>query len=139
MTTSASPTQITLARPELMKAWSLAYGGPPSKNISTRLLRLACDYNRQAKEYGGIRKSTLRELRKYVPAPYKTGPIIETPTATTKPVPGTRLVREWRGNTHMVDIEENGFVYQGKSYRSLSAIARTITGARWSGPRFFGV
>ncbi|WP_339716862.1 DUF2924 domain-containing protein [uncultured Sneathiella sp.] len=139
MTTSAFPTQITLARPELMKAWSLAYGGPPPKNISTRLLHLACDYNRQAKEYGGLRKSTLRELRKYVPAPHKSELAIETPTATAKPVPGTRLVREWRGRTHMVDIRDGGFLYEGKSFGSLSEIARMITGARWSGPRFFGL
>jgi hypothetical protein len=50
-----------------------------------------------------------------------------------------RLVREWNGVTHVVDRRENGFLYRGKTYRSLSAIAKEITGAKWSGPRFFGL
>ncbi|MEZ5879425.1 MAG: DUF2924 domain-containing protein [Nitratireductor sp.] len=53
--------------------------------------------------------------------------------------PGSRLVREWHGKAHHVDVIEEGFVFEGKTYASLSAIAREITGARWSGPRFFGV
>ena len=53
--------------------------------------------------------------------------------------PGTRLVREWNGKTHHVDVVDSGFVWNGASHRSLSAIAREITGARWSGPRFFGL
>ena len=52
---------------------------------------------------------------------------------------GARLVREWNGRTHTVTVEEEGFIYAGRSYRSLTAIAREITGARWSGPRFFGL
>jgi hypothetical protein len=53
--------------------------------------------------------------------------------------PGTRLMREWNGRMHLVDVTDNGFVFDGKTYRSLSAIARRITGAHWSGPRFFGL
>ena len=53
--------------------------------------------------------------------------------------PGTTLVRGWRGRTHTVAIREDGFGYQGRLYRSLSLIARQITGAHWSGPRFFGL
>lgn len=53
--------------------------------------------------------------------------------------PGGRLVREWNGTTHVVDVTEDGFNWNGRSYRSLSAIARAITGAHWSGPRFFGL
>ncbi len=52
---------------------------------------------------------------------------------------GARLVREWNGSTHVVDVVEGGFIWNGDRHRSLSAIARTITGARWSGPRFFGL
>lgn len=52
---------------------------------------------------------------------------------------GSRLAREWNGKTHVVDVTDDGFFYAGKTYRSLSAIARAITGARWSGPRFFGL
>ena len=53
--------------------------------------------------------------------------------------PGSRLVREWKGNQHVVDVAEKGFVFDGKTYRSLSAIAKKITGSHWSGPRFFGL
>jgi hypothetical protein len=53
--------------------------------------------------------------------------------------PGARLVREWNGRTYQVDVTDGGYVMDGKTWRSLSAIARHITGAHWSGPRFFGV
>lgn len=52
---------------------------------------------------------------------------------------GSRLLREWNGRQHFVDVGEDGFTFDGKSYRSLSAIAKKITGAQWSGPRFFGL
>ena len=63
--------------------------------------------------------------------------------ATGRPVvslrPGTRLLREWQGSTHEVLVTQSGFDHAGKSYKSLSAIARAITGTQWSGPTFFGV
>ncbi|MEX1036589.1 MAG: DUF2924 domain-containing protein [Sneathiella sp.] len=127
------------SRGDLIDAWIKAYGGPPPRGLSTRLLVYACHYNRQAKDYGGLRKSTLRQLGRYVPVPSGTTTTDTRSPVAHKPGTGSRLVREWRGKTHMVDIDENGYVYNGKTYRSLSAIARTITGARWSGPRFFGV
>ncbi|WP_340151745.1 DUF2924 domain-containing protein [uncultured Sneathiella sp.] len=132
-------TDAQPSRPELVEAWIKAYGRPPLRGLSTRLLVYACHYNGQVKEYGGLKKSTLRQLGRYVPASPGTTTTDTRPPVALKPGTGSRLVREWRGKTHMVDIEENGFVYQEKSYRSLSAIARTITGARWSGPRFFGL
>jgi len=55
------------------------------------------------------------------------------------PQPGARLMREWNGKMNVVDVIDGGFSFEGKTYRSLSAIARRITGARWSGPRFFGL
>ncbi len=53
--------------------------------------------------------------------------------------PGARLLREWNGRQHFVDVVEEGYVFDGKTYRSLSAVAKRITGAHWSGPRFFGL
>jgi hypothetical protein len=53
--------------------------------------------------------------------------------------PGTRLVREWNGRIHHVEVVSDGFVWNGKTHRSLSVIAREITGVQWSGPRFFGL
>ncbi len=58
---------------------------------------------------------------------------------TAKIAPGMRLIREWNGSSYMVEAVDGGFVWNGKRYGSLSAAARAITGARWSGPRFFGL
>ena len=58
---------------------------------------------------------------------------------TAKIAPGMRLIREWNGSSHVVEAVDGGFVWNGKRYGSLSAVARAITGARWSGPRFFGL
>jgi hypothetical protein len=65
--------------------------------------------------------------------------VAKKPDRTTSLRPGARLVREWNGHAHTVDMTENGYQWDGKAYRSLSAVARAITGVRWSGPRFFGV
>jgi hypothetical protein len=54
-------------------------------------------------------------------------------------LPGARLLRDWQGRTHVVDVVEGGFLYEGRMHRSLSAISKQITGAHWSGPRFFGL
>jgi hypothetical protein len=69
------------------------------------------------------------------------GTAARSATATIKPppTPGTRLMREWNGRMHVVDITEDGILFDGKLYRSLSAVAKRITGAHWSGPRFFGL
>ena len=61
------------------------------------------------------------------------------PVERRRLVPGARLLRDWNGRTHVVDVTEAGYLYEGETYRSLSAIARKITGAHWSGPRFFGL
>jgi Protein of unknown function (DUF2924) len=132
-------TESQPSRHDLVDAWVNVYGRPPSKGLSTRLLLYAYHYNLQVKDQGRLKKSTLRQLMRYVRAQSGTPSVHTMRAVAIKPAAGTRLVREWRGKTHMVDIEENGFIYDGKPYRSLSVIARTITGARWSGPRFFGV
>ena len=61
------------------------------------------------------------------------------PKARPRLAPGTRLIRDWHGRTHTIDVLDGGFRYEEATYKSLSEIARLITGARWSGPRFFGV
>src|SRR5262249_40160033 len=65
----------------------------------------------------------------------------ETPTALTAPLPrsGTILVREWQGRAHHVTVVDDGFLWNGRTYHSLSGIARAITGTNWNGPRFFGM
>ena len=88
-------------------------------------------------EHGGLGKATLRKLRTLAKTLRATGRVGPTPGLSLKP--GVRLVREWRGRTHTVTVTEDGFDYAGTSYPSLSNIAKKITGAHWSGPRFFGL
>ena len=130
----------TMTRAELVKIWTNDFGGPPPKGISTRLLKLSAAYNRQAEQYGGLKPATRKRLAAAAQE-QKTGQgsANKTTSKNVAPAPGTRLVREWHGRSHAVDIHDGYVVYEGCSYSSLSAVARAITGARWSGPRFFGL
>lgn len=126
-------------RGELVEAWVRVYGQPPPKGLSTRLLHLACEYHRQVRQRGGLKKRRLRDLLSYAKPAEGTRRSRRPPPPSLKPSVGTRLIREWRGRTHVAEIRENGILYEGETYRSLSQVARFITGARWSGPRFFGL
>jgi len=127
-------------RQGLIEAWKAFHGSPPPKGLSTRLLHMACAYNEQVEQHGGLKKKTLRDLMRYAKPPMsKATRKNQASKSASSSSPGTRLVREWRGQPHVVDIIEGGVQYNGETYRSLSQVARTITGARWSGPRFFGV
>lgn len=118
----------------LRKEWRRLYRSQPPR-LSRKLLVRAVAYRIQELRYGGLNKATSRKLAALVQA---RAPIADTATAQ-KIRSGARLVREWNGRTHTVTVEEEGFTYAGRKYRSLTAIAREITGARWSGPRFFGL
>jgi hypothetical protein len=87
--------------------------------------------------YGGLSKRTQRRLIALTKELRSNGSIVSDPRPRIRS--GARLLREWRGRTHTVVVTEDGFEYAGKSYSSLSKIAQTITGAHWSGPRFFGL
>ena len=105
--------------------------------ISRDLLVLGLAYRLQETEHGGLGKSTRRKLQTLAKTLRTTGRVGPTPSLSLKP--GARLVREWHGRTHTVTVTEDGFEYGGLSYASLSKIATKITGAHWSGPRFFGL
>jgi hypothetical protein len=139
MTSTSSRPSPPEERPELVEAWTRARGHPPPKGFSTRLLRLACTYDRQVAEAGGLSKSNLHKLLGYRDRCSGDKPTLNRKRSTVRPSTGTRLVREWQGRSHVVDIMDDKILYQGQSYRSLSEVARLITGARWSGPRFFGL
>ncbi len=119
-----------LDRDALLGAWRDTFQAPPPKGLSAPFIRRFLAFELQARRYGGLPKSLQRELKA------RTAPKNH---ATPELQPGGRLIREWNGLTHTVDVVQGGFVWRGERYRSLSAIARAITGARWSGPRFFGV
>ncbi len=119
------------SRMELVDRYRELFKCPPPKGLSRRLLILSIGYEMQAKRYGSRRPRT-RTTLKGASATASNGP-------SKKLKPGTRLIREWKGASHVVEVTEAGFVWNGCSHRSLSAVARAITGARWSGPRFFGL
>ncbi len=144
-------------RSELADRWKAIYGVPPPKGARRVLLERAVAWHIQAQVFGGIKKEILRVLLKGSTVHARNGPKrggladsdalvcidIRVPSKqrAIRPLPssGARLARDWRGKTHVVDVTQDGYVWQGKSYSSLSVIAREITGARWSGPRFFGL
>jgi hypothetical protein len=121
---------------QLRAEWRRLYPGEPPK-ISRDLLVLALGYRIQELEYGGLGKSTRRKLQTIAKTLRTTGRVGSTPSLSLKP--GARLVREWHGRAHTVTVTEEGFEYAGTSFPSLSKIAKKITGAHWSGPRFFGL
>ena len=122
-----------LSYPDLAVRWKAVHGAPPPKGMSRRLLLLALAYRLQTNAYGALDSKTSRYLR----AVASGSPGAVRPLPALKP--GMRLMREWNGRTHVVDVTEAGLLWSGETYPSLSAIARAITGARWSGPRFFGL
>jgi Protein of unknown function (DUF2924) len=125
-----------LSPDELRKEWRRLYRSQPPR-LSRDLLVRAIAYRIQELRYGGLSKATSRKLAALVRARGSDDDIGSADTQRIRV--GARLVREWNGRTHTVTLEEDGFTYAGRNYRSLTAIAREITGARWSGPRFFGL
>ncbi len=126
-----------LPRPALVARWRALYRSDPPKGLSRRLLVLAIAYRMQVKRYGGLSPAA----RKRLLGNGGDGPTPERSRAkaSARLAAGTRLVREWNGVTHVVDVAEGHVLWNGARYSSLSAVARAITGARWSGPRFFGL
>jgi hypothetical protein len=113
----------------LRQRWSELTGAPLPK-VSPTLLRLALAYELQAASYGALTRHTEQRLRTLANG--------ESELAALKP--GSRLVREWNGVLHTVQVGEDGSVqWNGSNWNSLSQVAREITGTRWSGPAFFGL
>jgi len=136
---SRSMPQLVLAGDspdELRREWRRLYHSDAPR-ISRDLLILGIGYRLQEIEHGGLGKATRRKLRTLAKALRTTGRIGPAPGLSLKP--GARLVREWHSRTHTVTVTEDGFEYAGTSYPSLTKIAKKITGAHWSGPRFFGL
>ncbi len=125
-----------LSRMELVEQWTTIYRRPPPKGLSRRLMEDAAAYQVQARAFGGLRPSVRRKLSKRLGGGTEHAVAQENAKALT---PGSRLMREWHGRTYWVDALDDGFRCDGKHYRSLSQIACALTGARWSGPRFFGL
>jgi hypothetical protein len=121
---------------ELRLAWRKLHRTEPPFGISRDLLIRALAHQLQERSYGGTGRALRRRLQTLTGEREKRGAPFD-PAVVLKT--GTTLVRQWRGHTHAVLVRENGFEYEGERYRSLSVIAKRITGAHWSDPRFFGL
>lgn len=140
-TTSALAHEIAALRQatpaDLKERWRALYCTEPPRRISRDLLVRALAYRIQEQALGGLKPSTRRLLAKVAADASDRRPIQAAPEPTLKP--GTVLLREWHGTQHQVIVREDGIVFLGKTYKSLSQVARRITGTKWSGPLFFGL
>ena len=118
------------SRHRLAEHWAEYFGAAPPPRTSRSLMIRAVAYKMQEREQGGLSAAARRLLYRQGPAPVRRRRALS---------PSTVLIREWHGVGRQVTIIEKGVLYRGQRYRSMSEVARLITGARWSGPRFFGV
>jgi len=125
-----------LTAQQLRDGWRRLYRGQPPR-LSRDLLIRTIAYRMQELAYGRLSKATQRKLAALTRELKVKGSVAVTPDLSLRP--GARLVREWRGRTHTVVVTEGEFEYAGKTFPSLTKIALAITGAHWSGPRFFGL
>jgi hypothetical protein len=125
-----------LPRSELKKGWESLFGTSCPPRMSRTFLVRALAHRLQEGVHGGLDRATQRRLDRAA-ADLKAGRAIVSAAPTIRP--GTRLLREWQGTVHEVIVLEKGVQYRDQTWPSLSAVAREITGTRWSGPRFFGL
>jgi hypothetical protein len=122
---------------ELRVEWRRLYRAQPPKRVARDLLILGVAWKIQEQAYGGLGAATKRRLAGLAKTMERDGDLARSRVARLKP--GAKLIREWQGKTHTVAVLEDGFEWRGRQWRSLSVIAREITGSHWSGPRFFGL
>ena len=126
-----------LTTADLRIEWRRLYRVTPPTRLSRDLLIRGVAYRVQERAHGGLSLTIKRRLRTLSEGSDQSSGLTATPTVTLKP--GTKLVREWHQHAHTVSVLADGFEYQGERYRSLTQIARRITGVHWSGPLFFGI
>ena len=127
----------TANRADLRAQWHRLYRTEAPARLGRELLIAAIAYRLQEEALGGLRPELHRRLRNIAEQAGRGGKLDLAAAPRLKP--GTRLLREWQGRTHQVLVSDDGFVWQQARYRSLSQIARAITGTSWSGPVFFGL
>jgi hypothetical protein len=123
---------------ELREQWQTLFPADPPPKLRSSLIVQAIAYRLQEKALGSLKPVTLRLLERIADDTAARRQLSPTPK-TIHVSAGTVLIREWRGTKHQVTVLKDGFLYRAKRFHSLSQIARTITGSRWSGPLFFGL
>jgi hypothetical protein len=128
----------TATTPELKAQWRDLFDSEPPP-FNRRYLESRLAYRIQELAYGGLKPETIRRLERLGEELDGGDRKKSCIRADTMPIAGTRLIREWQGVEHVVTVTADGFEWQGRPYKSLSAIARAITGTRWNGWVFFGL
>ena len=129
-----------LSRNELRTLWTQELDEHPPATLGRDVLALAIAYARQERRQGGLSKPVARELDRLFDQTLRRDRTVKAADVMALlPRSGTILVREWQGTSHHVTVVDGGFLWNGKTYRSLSGIARAVTGPSWNGPRFFGM
>ena len=124
---------------ELKKRWRSLYGTNPPQKIHRSLLIAAIAHRTQENALGALKSSVRRHLMQVQAANNPTTSRASPHHPSLRPRAGTVLVRDWGGVTHQAKVLEDGILFRSKRYKSLSEVARIITGSRWSGPLFFGL
>jgi hypothetical protein len=122
--------------PALRQRWAALFGDEPSPNFGRALLLRAIAYRLQEQASPGLKPATRRVLDRIADNRSSDAP---QSVPQSRASAGTVLIRQWRGVSHRVTVLETDVVYRGRRYKSLSEVARAITGSRWSGPLFFGL
>ena len=119
----------------LRRVWEQTFGAAPPSSLSRVFLRRVLLHERQCRTHGGLSATTRRSLAAMANGTPGNGAAAPAGSVSA----GTHLVREWNGRTYQVEVLDNGYRFDGKTYPSLTAITKRITGTHWSGPRFFGL
>ena len=137
----------SLGSDDLRRVWAETYGKPPPPKTNREILLLGIAYRIQEKAFGGLSAATRRRLINLAGGADREGSDATAAAAqerlarmrATRVKPGTRLLREWKGETHQVNVLDQGFSWKGNAYRSLTEVAKAITGTKWNGWVFFGL
>src|SRR3954447_4743056 len=125
-----------MSKPALCEKWLELFNKTAPKRLRKEFMVRILAYKIQENAFGGLTTTTRRRLKQISISLENGNGKLQMERRPVKP--GTRLIREWQGKTYKVSVTATGFEFQGSRYRSLSEIARLITGTRWSGPLFFG-
>lgn len=121
------------ARDDVKARWGEVFGSPPPPYLSVAFMEKALAHEQQCRRHGGMSAVTRKSLARIAEGQ----PVAEASRGSLKP--GAHLVREWNGRTYQVEVTDTGYRIDGRTWSSLTAIAKHITGTNWSGPRFFGL
>jgi hypothetical protein len=122
---------------QLRSRWKALFGNPAPLSLRRKFLARAVAYQMQVEAYGGLSNSTKRRLREIAEAVRRGNP--DAAGVARQIRPGTQMIRQWRDETHTVTAIADGFEWNGQRYKSLSAVAKEITGTNWNGYAFFGI